>query len=1414
MSVQLKYIQKTLSFISENGYKANHAEFLKSTAVFLAELFDVSYVLIDKYNPKKPVTIETAAFYANGSFLPNIVYKLANTPCETIINKKFCSYPSNARNIFPKDEFLKQQHIESYVGVPLWSSNKEPIGLIAFMDIKPKSEKEVKDIEIVLGLIAIKLEEVLEKMLFDEQLNLKIKELNISEETAEKGREKFTSEYKKLLVAIEQSANTVLITDTDGNIEYTNPKFTEISGYTASEALGKNPRILNSGEQSKEFYDHLWQTITAGNSWKGQMKNKTKSGKFYWEQATITPIKAETGEILSYLAIKEDITDRKKAEENLQESEKKYRFLFDNNPQPMWIYDLETLAFLEVNNAAIQHYGYTREEFLSMNLKDVRPKEDIGALLKDIEMAKRVTHNALGDWLHITKSGKIINVSIVAHNVTFNNRKARHVLISDITASKKAEQELLTANIEIEKSERKFRELFEKSGDAILIIKNGVFVDCNQATLKMLGYNRYENVLNLQPSELSPKLQPDGLSSAEKAEALIKIALEKGTHRFEWWHTKSNGEVFPVEVLLTTIENNHNNQVIHCVWRDITHRKHAENELEAAYKTIKDRENFVSKILETANEGFWLIDEDANTIDLNVEMCKILGYSETKVKGKSIYNFVDEKNFEIFKNQLENRKIGESSAYEIELRNANGKNVPCLFKTSPIFNNQNEVSGSFALVSDITNIKETLHKVEIQNLELSKLSDELSEKNRLLLESKDRFINLFDQNPVPLWEQDFSKVIKLLNEKKAETDDLITYLDENPDFVSTCISNIKILHVNIAALKLFGVKNTEELKAHLGKTNNKKALEVLKRELVSIGSNKRTFSDETKLSRKDGSPIFALIKSVIIDDYGTSIASVIDVTAQRNVTNELQKAKEIAEKSENSLNEAQKIANIGSYELDFSTGLWKSSPTLNDIFGIDEKYNRNISAWLGIIHPEDLKKMERYLEKNITENREEFNKEYRIIRNADKQIRWVHGLGKLELDNQGNLKSLVGTIQDISEKRQILEDLINAKDKAEESNKLKTEFIQNMSHEIRTPMNGILGFSELLDNPELSDEKRKRFVEIIKSSTNQLLHIIDDIMEISVLETKQIKAEVNPVCLNDLLQELHTVFNIKATNKNIALVLKNGLTNQESTILTDQNKLNKVLSNLLENALKFTDEGYVELGYKLNKESRSPKLEIFVKDSGIGIEPEKHELIFDRFSQAEKELSKKVGGLGLGLSIAKENAELLGGKITVVSQLGNGAAFLVTIPYKPINMIPNITIEKEKASDKNEKYTILIAEDEEVNFMVLEILLEDKMKLPCTIIHAKDGLEAVAYCKNNPTIELVLMDIKMPKMDGHEATKRIKEFRPNLPIIAQTAYSTLEDKEKAILAGCNDFISKPISKDVLSAVINNYLLADKNNHSS
>ncbi|HEY9169533.1 MAG TPA: PAS domain S-box protein [Lutibacter sp.] len=1542
MELRLKLIQDTLAFISQNGYETNQTKFLKSTALFLAELFDINYVLIDKYSHKKPNIAETVVFYGKGSFKENLGYKLANTPCGTIINKKLCSYPINVKAIFSKDDFLTKKSIESYIGIPLWSSKKEPIGLIALMDNKSKSENEVDNIELVLQIISLSVEKRLEEILYKETIDLNIKELKIVKENAEDNTEKF----KKLS---NLTFEGILIHDKGVAIDC-NTSFIKMFGYTHKDLIGKDiTKVIYPKEHQNTILKNRINNYTIPFEIEGIRRN----GTVFPVEIEARNIVLKNDKVFRVTAFR-DLTDRKKADEDLRKSEKKYRFLFENNPQPMWIYDLETLAFLEVNNAAIQHYGYSREEFLSMTLKDIRPKEELDAFLKDIEMAKRVGYNPSSDWLHIKKSGEIINVNIVSHKVIFNTREARHILVNDITASKKAEQELLNATIEIEKSERKFREIFEKSGDAVLIVKNAVFVDCNQATIDLLGYKGKEDVLNLCPSELSPKIQPDGLNSKEKAEAILKIALEKGSHRFEWWSNKSNGDIFPVEVQLTIIENEPDNIVIHCICRDITESKNAENKLLKAYETIKERENFVNKIIETANEGFWLIDQNAITIKVNAEMCKILGRQNIEVKEKSIYNFVDEKNSEIFKKQLEGRKKGEASVYEIELLNTNGKNVPCLFKTSPIFNNKNEMVGSFALVSDITNLKETFYKVENQNLILKQLSNELSEKNLLLSETKDRFTNLFEQNPVPLWEQDFSNVIEILNDKKTETDDLKTYLDENPDFVSTCISNIRILNANKAALELFGLKSTNELKTHFDRTNTKRAVEVLKNELVSIGLGKKVFSDETEFIGKDNTIISAFIKSVIIDNLGTSIASVRDITEAKNAENKLKE-------TQFKLLESQKIAKIGSYELDFSTGLWTSSPALDEIFGIDEQYNRNSQVWKDLVHPEDKEMMEEYFIKNIKKSIKINNgsiqnehliirsKEYRIVRKSDKQIRWVLGLGKIEFNNDGTPKRLIGTTQDISEKRQnlldlisakekaeeseynlknrikelkgitalkqlieknedtitiykklvkaiipnslqytnkvyceleinnniysnnknykipkgknylsgkiwinkkqignlkvaytedlpfianyernlietfcanlsaflyrqdLLEKLIKAKEKAEESNTLKTEFIQNLSHEIRTPMNGILGFSELLSNHDLSEEKREKFIDIIKNSTHQLLRVIDDLMEISILESKQVKVEEQSVCINKLLDELHTVFNIKATERNTILILKDKLSDQESTMLTDKNKLTKVISNLLENALKFTTEGTVELGYKLNKDCEPAQLEIYVKDNGIGIESEKQLLIFERFSQAEKSLSKKVGGLGLGLSIAKENTELLGGKISVVSELGKGATFFISIPYKPLNLASKIETEEKEATETNKKHTILVAEDEELNFMVIEMLLKNKIKLPCTVIHAENGLEAVEICKNNLDIELVLMDIKMPKMDGHEATRNIKKLRPKLPIVAQTAYSSPEEKEKAFLSGCDDFMSKPLSKESLDCMLSRYLKEFKGN---
>jgi len=402
------------------------------------------------------------------------------------------------------------------------------------------------------------------------------------------------------------------------------------------------------------------------------------------------------------------------------------------------------------------------------------------------------------------------------------------------------------------------------------------------------------------------------------------------------------------------------------------------------------------------------------------------------------------------------------------------------------------------------------------------------------------------------------------------------------------------------------------------------------------------------------------------------------------------------------------------------------------------------------------------------------------------------------ISNQPTNKTIYGVLRNITDRKRIESELIESKRKAEESDRLKTEFISNMSHEIRTPMNGIMGFSELLNDTDLGDEKRKYFVNIIKNSGKQLLQVIDDIIEISKLGTKQVKVYEEKVVLNNLLLELFSIFDTKAKENKTPLYFKKGLSDKKSTILIDSNKLNKILSNLLDNALKFTNIGTIELGYKLINNNKVPVLEIYIQDTGVGIKPEDQKLIFERFVRAGEDTAKEIKGLGLGLSIANENVLLLGGEINVKSKKGKGTTFLIQIPYKPV------FVDNENQGFKD-KQVFLIVEDEEVNYLYISTLLVDLLKINCTIIHAKNGKEAIEICKNNPVIDLILMDLKMPVMNGFEASKEIKKRYPTIPIIAQTAYSTKAEKQRAIESGCSDFISKPISKESLYKVIKKFV---------
>jgi signal transduction histidine kinase/CheY-like chemotaxis protein len=420
----------------------------------------------------------------------------------------------------------------------------------------------------------------------------------------------------------------------------------------------------------------------------------------------------------------------------------------------------------------------------------------------------------------------------------------------------------------------------------------------------------------------------------------------------------------------------------------------------------------------------------------------------------------------------------------------------------------------------------------------------------------------------------------------------------------------------------------------------------------------------------------------------------------------------------------------------------------------------------------------------------------------------------LEIDFNGNVRtfsiikqavknqtgSRLVIIRDITDLERARKELIKAKEKAEESDRLKSAFLANMSHEIRTPMNGILGFTELLKVSEITGEQHEAYLDIIQKGGERMLKIINDIIDISKIESGQMPVTLSMININDQIDSIYSFFTPEAEAKGIKLIFRNGLPSKESYIKSDSEKLFAILTNLVKNAVKFTNTGFIEFGYR----KKDGLLEFFVKDTGIGIQPEQKEIIFERFRQGSESLTRNYEGTGLGLSISKAYTEMLGGKIWCESESGKGSAFYFNLPYTPENGSgkPMNDLGPEVAEETRiRSLVVLIAEDDEPSEIFLTKLVEPFSK---KILKASAGDEAVEICRNNQDIDLILMDIKLPGTDGYEATRQIRLFNNDTIIIAQTAFGLMGEKEKALDAGCNDYISKPINISSFHSLIRKY----------
>lgn len=479
--------------------------------------------------------------------------------------------------------------------------------------------------------------------------------------------------------------------------------------------------------------------------------------------------------------------------------------------------------------------------------------------------------------------------------------------------------------------------------------------------------------------------------------------------------------------------------------------------------------------------------------------------------------------------------------------------------------------------------------------------------------------------------------------------------------------------------------------------------------------------------------------------------------------------------------------------------VWNNDPTELKIKVIPPYYKSwwflSLLALIGFViimvliklRERSLIKEKEILEAKVKERTNEINLQKEELKSQSESLEKINK--ELE-QQQGHLEQLV---------KKRTSDLEIAKEKAEESDKLKSAFLANMSHEIRTPMNAIIGFSNLINDPDLEDNSRAEITQLIKKNSHNLLNLIDDIIDISKLESDQLKIKEKKCNVSQILNDILTEFeDVIQDNDKVNVHVSEEILHNQLHIITDPFRLFQILKNLFSNALKFTEHGIVEFGYKIENEN----LHFFVKDTGIGLSSEQQKQIFARFTKIENNKMKIYRGTGLGLTITKSLVELLGGKIWVNSEINKGSTFYFTIPYKPVQEDEQPKPKKKSSLKYDWKSkTILVAEDEVSNFKFLDMIIR---KTSAELLWAKTGKQAIDFCQGEKPIDLILMDIKMPEMDGLEAIKEIRKTN-RMPIIVQSAYSMPEDRNLSFEAGANDFISKPIGTEKLLRIIDKHL---------
>lgn len=1146
-------------------------------------------------------------------------------------------------------------------------------------------------------------------------------------------------------------------------------------------------------EWKKIMHDYLHEEIIGKrNSFNKEYKIiKSDSKEERWLHGMGELTFDKEGQPIRLIGSIQDITERKQNEKKIHESEQFARAVFDALSAHIAIID-ENGIILSVNLAWRKFMESNTPEGIPITISEGSNylsvcktseglyADEASAMISGIRSVMNGENNefSLEYPCHSPTERRWFNVRVTRFPQEGDSRIV--VAHENITERKKIEEKLKL-------SSEKFQDLVNSTGgivwEADAVTFNFTYV--SKEAVRLFGFPEQEWYTE---GFWENHIHPEDKEKAVKK--CVSSTKEMKSHDFTYRFIAKNGKAFWLRDIVNVIVENGKPRWLRGVMFDITGLKENEESLRESEEKYRGLvENFPDAVV---------IYIDGKIVFINEEGIRMVGAkNKEELIGKSVLEFVHPDSLESIIKRMEEVALDSNSSETVEEKfiNLEGNPIDAEIKAIPtIYDHQPAIQ---VIIHDISSRKQA-------SLELNKINRVyalISQINNLIIRTTNR-------------EELFQEICNIAVTFGKFRMSWIGLLNEHNQIVTAAIAGYEN-----------GYFSKRSISALEDKPGGKGPTGIAMREARTVICNNiakdsimelwRDAALERGYHSSISIPITVRNKTIgifnLYSDEKNFFSSEEEISLLEKIIQNISFALEAILIEEDRKRTEEKIRQL-------SQAVEQSPVTIviTNTKGEIEYANPKFIETTGYSLEEIMNQNPRILKSGYTSN-EEYGELWQTLatgkewhgefhnRKKDGTLYWESATISPILNENGETTHYIAIKEDITSRKNVEKELVKSKERAEESDRLKLAFLANMSHEIRTPMNGILGFTELLKEPKLTGEEQQQYIEIIEKSGKRMLNIINDIISISKVESGQIEIVLSETNINEQLKYIHTFFKPEAKQKGIQLILSKELPLEQSFTLTDKEKVYAILTNLVKNAIKFTNEGTIEFGC----ERKGKNLEFFVKDSGLGISKSQKKIIFERFRQANETISRSHEGSGLGLAISKAYVEMLGGKIGVQSEKGKGSTFYFTLPFQSKHEYnPKHAIDVEKTDLVNTKdlnsvkdLKILIVEDDAISKLLVTIAVKPFSK---EILKVSTGHEAIEACRNNPDIDLVMMDINMPEMGGYEATKQIREFNKDIIIIAQTANGMQGDRENALAAGCTDYISKPINITSLSELIKTY----------